>query len=74
MQALSLFIRVLHLVSSAVHGVGVVLDSTDWVELSKGIRVGVVLDSTAWAELRNGIRVGKDCVDESKMVDVSSKL
>ena len=57
-----------------MHGVGVVLDSTDWVELSKGIRVGVVLDSTAWAELRNGIRVGKDCVDESKMVDVSSKL
>ena len=57
MQALSFFIRILHLLSS-VHGVGVVLDSTAWAELSKGIRVGVVLDMTAWAELDKGIEVG----------------
>ena len=41
-----------------MHGVGVVLDSTAWAELSKGIRVGVVLDMTAWAELDKGIEVG----------------
>ena len=50
--------QILHLLSSAVHGVGVVLDMTGWAGLDKGTEVGVVLDITGWAELDKGIGVG----------------
>ena len=55
-------------------GFGVVLDSTAWAELSKGIGVGVVLSMTGGAELGKGRRGGEDCVDESKREVESSKL